>query len=73
MRTTSNDNYSVQTNKKILHPEIDPLVEEEIKVRTRGNCNYRNNYGHNYRKRSRGRWNNHRLGDRSNNYLNNNR
>ena len=35
--------------------------------------NYRNNYRPNYRNRSRGRWTNHRSGDRSNNYQNNNR
>ena len=39
----------------------------------RGNYNYRNNYRLNYRNRSRGRWNNHRSGDRSNNYQTNNR
>ena len=38
-----------------------------------GNYNYRNNYQPNYRNRSRGRWNNHRSGDRSNNYQTNNR
>ena len=35
--------------------------------------NYRNNYRPNYRNRSRGRWNNHRSGDRSNYYQSNNR
>ena len=39
----------------------------------RGNYNYRNNYRPNYRNRSSGRWNNHRSGDRSNNYQTNNR
>ena len=39
----------------------------------RGNYNYRNSYRPNYRNRSRGRWNNHRSGDRSNNYQTNNR
>ena len=39
----------------------------------RGNYNNRNNYRPNYRNRSRGRWNNHRSGDRSNNYQNYNR
>ena len=39
----------------------------------RGNYNYRNNYRHNYINRSRGRWNNHRSGDRSHNYQTNNR
>ena len=39
----------------------------------RGNYIYRNNYQPNYRNRSRGRWNNHRSGDRSNNYQTNNR
>ena len=34
----------------------------------RGNYNNRNNYRPNYRNRSRGRWNNHRSGDRSGNY-----
>ena len=56
---------------KVLHPEIDPIVQEEMKVGNRGN--YRNNYRPNYRNRLRGRWNNHRSGDRSNNYQNNNR
>ena len=58
---------------KILHLEIDPLVEEEVKVEMWENYNYRNNYRPNYRNRSRGRWNNHRSGDRSNNYQTNNR
>ena len=58
---------------KILHLEIDPLVEEEIKMENRGNHNYRNNYRPNYRNQSRGRWNNHRSGDRSSNYQTNNR
>ena len=35
--------------------------------------NYRNNYRPNYRNRSRGRWNSHRSGDRSNNYQTKNR
>ena len=39
----------------------------------RGNYNYRNNYRPNHRNRSRGRWNNHRSGDRSGNYPNYNR
>ena len=39
----------------------------------RGNYNNRNNYRPNYRNRSRGRWNNHRSGDKSGNYLNYNR
>ena len=39
----------------------------------RGNYNNRNNYRPNYRNRSRGRWNNHRSGDRSGNYPNYNR
>ena len=39
----------------------------------RGNYKNRNNYRPNYRNRSRGRWNNHRSGDRSNNYQNYNR
>ena len=39
----------------------------------RGNYNNRNNYRPNYRNRSRGRWNNHRSGDRSGNYPNCNR
>ena len=39
----------------------------------RGNYNNRNNYRPNYRNRSRGRWNNHRSCDRSNNYQNYNR
>ena len=39
----------------------------------RGNYNNRNNYRPNYINRSRGRWNNHRSGDRSNNYQNYNR
>ena len=47
-----------------MHPEKDPLVEGE---------NNRNNYQPNYRNRSRGRWNNHGLGDRSGNYPNYNR
>ena len=40
---------------------------------SRGNYNNRNNYTPNYRNRSRGRWNNHRSGDRSGNYPNYNR
>ena len=51
---------------KILLLEIDPLVEEGIKA-------IENNYRQNYRNRSRGRWNNHRSGDRSSNYPNYNR
>ena len=39
----------------------------------RGNYNDRNNYRPNYRNRSRGRWNNHRSGDRSGNYPHYNR
>ena len=39
----------------------------------RGNYNYRNNYRPNYTNQSRGRWNNHRSGDRGNNYQANNR
>ena len=39
----------------------------------RGNYNNRNNYRPNYRNRSRGRWNNHRSGDRSYNYQKYNR
>ena len=39
----------------------------------RGNYNNRNNYRPNYRNKSRGRWNSHRSGDRSNNYQNYNR
>ena len=39
----------------------------------RGNYNNRNNYRPNYRNRSRGRWNNHRSGDRSGNYPHYNR
>ena len=39
----------------------------------RGNYNNRNNYRPNYRNRLRGRWNNHRLGIRSNNHQNYNR
>ena len=39
----------------------------------RGNYNNRNNYRPNYRSRSRGRWNNHRSGDRSGNYPHYNR
>ena len=39
----------------------------------RGNYNNRNNYRPNYRNRLRGRWNNHRSGDRSNNHQNYNR
>ena len=39
----------------------------------RGNYNNRNYYQPNYRNRSRGRWNNHRSGDRSSNYPNYNR
>ena len=39
----------------------------------RGNYNNRNNYRPNYRYRLRGRWNNHRSGDRSNNHQNYNR
>ena len=38
----------------------------------RRNYKYRNNYRLNYGNRSRGRWNNHRSGDRSNNYQTNN-
>ena len=41
--------------------------------RNRGNYNYRNNYRLNYINRSRGTWNSHRSGDRSNNYQTNNR
>ena len=39
----------------------------------RGNYNNRKHYRPNYRNRLRGRWNNHRSGDRSNNYQNYNR
>ena len=39
----------------------------------RGNYNNRNNYRPNYRNKSRGRWNNHRSGDRSGNYPHYNR
>ena len=39
----------------------------------RGNYNNRNNYRPNYRNRSRDRWNNHRSGDRSDNYPHYNR
>ena len=39
----------------------------------RENYNYRNNYRPSYRNRSRGRWNNHRSADRSNNYQPNNK
>ena len=39
----------------------------------RQNFTNRNNYRPNYRNRSRGRWNNHRSGDRSGNYPNYNR
>ena len=66
-------NQKYKNDQKFLHPEIDPLVEEEVKVGNRGNYNYRSNYRPNYRNRSRGRWNNHRSGDRSNNYQTNNR
>ena len=58
---------------KILHLEMGPLVEEGVKVVTEGNYTNRNNYRPNYRNRSRGRWNNHRSGDRSGNYPNYNR
>ena len=58
---------------KILPPEIDPLVEEGIKVEIEAIVTIRNNYRPNYRNRLRGRWNNHRSGDRSGNYPNYNR
>ena len=57
---------------KILLIEIDPLVEEGIKVVIEEIIT-RNNYRPNYRNRSRGRWNNHRSGDRSGNYPHYNR
>ena len=48
MKVTINDNHSIQNNpkrgvtfnaieiNKIIHPEIDPLVKEEIKVEIKG-------------------------------------
>ena len=58
---------------KILHLEIDPLGRGRNQSGNRGNHNYRINYRPNYRNQSRVRWNNHRSGDRSNNYQTNNR
>ena len=54
---------------KILHPEIGPLVEEEIKRI----ITIETIIGQIIEIESRGRWNNHRSGDRSNNYQNYNR
>ena len=58
---------------RILHPEIDPLVERRNQSGNRGNYNIETIIGQIYRNRSRGRWNSHRSGDRSSNYQNNNR
>ena len=58
---------------KISHLEMDPLAEEEIKVVIEGITTIETIIGPTYRNRSRGRWNNHRSGDRSSNYQNYNR
>ena len=58
---------------KILHLEIDPLVEEGVKVVTEEITTIGTITGQNYRNRSRSIWNNHRSGDRRGNYPNYNR
>ena len=58
---------------KMLHLDIDPLVEEEIKVVIEEITTVGIIIDQNYGNRSRGRWNNHRSGDRSGNYPNYNR
>ena len=55
---------------KILHPEIDPTVEEEFKVEIKTIIEII--IGPTTEIDPRGRWNNHRSGDRSNNYQNSN-
>ena len=54
-------------------PETDLLVEVEVKVEIGEIKIIETTIDQNYRNRSRGRWDNHRSGDRSNNYQTNNR
>ena len=58
---------------KILHPEIDPIAEEGIKVEIEEIIIIEIIIGPITEIELRGRWNNHRSGDRSNNYQNNNK
>ena len=60
-------------NQQNFTPRIRSFSRGRNQDGNRGNYNNRNNYRPNYRYRLRGRWNNHRSGDRSDNYQNYNR
>ena len=61
------------TNQQNFTPRNRSFSRGRNQSGNRGNYNNRNNYRPNDRNRSRGRWNNHRSGERSNNYQTNKR